>query len=282
MNRHLRIIRDRQVAAEPAPPDPRPASTETNAGEADPPEPRTIGSYADIEGWFYWHDRMLFDVLLDAQPAPGTLVELGAYLGRSAVIIGDHVRPGERFVVIDLFGDETPLTAHAPDQANRAENRHSYATLTRQRFESNYLALHESLPEVIQAPSGTVLTHVAPGSARFVHVDASHLYTRVAEDVRNTRAVLQSDGIVVFDDYSNPNQPGVAAAVWEAVVTDGLVPFAVSPHKLYGTWGEPAAWLAAVRGWAQRDDRIGCSAQEVCGHTVLRVKPKPQQKQQNG
>lgn len=243
-------------------------------------EAPAIRSYADIEGWFYWHDRMLFDVLLDAQQAPGTLVELGAYLGRSAVIMGDHLRDGERFVVVDLFGDETPLTAG--DQANRAEIRHSYATLTRQRFENNYLALHESLPEVIQAPSSTVLAHVAPGSARFVHVDASHLYTRVAEDVRNARTILQPDGIVVFDDHSNPNQPGVAAAVWEAVVTGGLVPFAVTPHKLYGTWGDPAAWLAAIRAFAERDSRVGCSPQEILRHTVLRVKPKPRQPRQNG
>lgn len=236
---------------------------------------KVVTSYADIEGWFFWHDRAMFDVLLDAQTELGTLVELGAYLGRSAVIVGNHIRPGERFVVIDLFGDETALTASKRDLANRAENRHSYATLTNQRFAANYLALHDELPEVIQAPSSVVGDHVAPGSARFVHIDASHLYDQVAEDIRNTRTILQPGGVVVFDDYSNPNTPGVACAVWEAVVSAGLVPFATTPHKLYGTWGDPEPHLAAVRAFAKAEKGIGAAELQVLGHTIIRLKPTP-------
>jgi hypothetical protein len=237
----------------------------------------TVRSYADIDGWFFWHDRMMFDILLDAQEGLGVLVELGAYLGRSAVIIGDHVRTGERFVVVDLFGDESALTESAHDNANRAENRYSYATLTRQRFELNYLALHNTLPEIVQAPSSTVVDHVEPRSAHFVHIDASHLYAQVAEDILNAQNMLQPNGIVVFDDYSNPNTPGVAGAVWEAVVTGGLVPFAVTPHKMYATWGNPARWLAAAREFGN-DERMGINEQTVFGHTIARLKPKPQQK----
>ena len=47
----------------------------------------------------------MFDALLAAQadtPA-GHLVELGCFLGKSAIVIGAHRREGERFVVIDLF-----------------------------------------------------------------------------------------------------------------------------------------------------------------------------------
>lgn len=238
-----------------------------------------IRTYADIKGWFFDPDRTLFDVILSAQEATGTLVELGAYLGRSAVVVGDHVRIGERFVVIDLFGSEDQLTDSEPDAANRAENRYSYSTLTRAEFENNYLALHPALPEVVQAPSSAVLQHVEPGTARFVHVDASHLYTQVAEDVLNTRTILQPDGVVVFDDHSNPNTPGVAGAVWEAVAVHGLIPFAVTRYKMYGTWGDPTKYLELVRGRVAGDERIACAEQEVMGHTVLRIglreQPKP-------
>ena len=253
-------------------------NTEEERVTAEPVTEKVVTSYADIEGWFFWHDRATFDALLNAQTEPGSLVELGAYLGRSAVIIGNHIRAGERFVVIDLFGDESALTASDSDLANRAENRHSYATLTNQRFASNYLALHDELPEVIQAPSSVVGQHVAAGSARFVHIDASHLYEQVAEDIRNTRTILQPGGVVVFDDYSNPNTPGVACAVWEAVVTGGLIPFATTPHKLYGTWGDPAPHLAAIRAFAESEPGIGTAELHVFGHTMIRLKPVPKSK----
>lgn len=230
-----------------------------------------VRSYADIKGWFFEDDRLVFDAILNAQESPGTLVKLGSYLGRSAVVVGDHLRPGERIVVIDLFGSEAGLTETAEDAANRAENRYSYATLTRVEFESNYLALHTELPEVIQAPSSEIVQHVAPGAARFVHIDASHLYDQVAEDIRNTHAMLGLDGVAVFDDYINPSTPGVSCAVWEAVANQGLVPFAVTRYKLYGTWGDPAKYLEAVRGLAGRHDRVRCAEQLVKGRPLLRV-----------
>ncbi len=228
----------------------------------------TIRSYADIEGWFFWDDRTLFDTLLEAQSQPGTLVELGAYLGRSAVIMGDHLRPGERFVVVDLFG------ADVDDDANRSENTKSYATLTRTRFEANYLALHDRLPEVVQGRSTEVVEHVAPGSARFVHVDASHLYAQVAEDIRAIRPLVATDAIVVFDDYRAEHTPGVAAAVWEAVA-HGFVPFALTRYKLYGTWGDAAAHLAVLHDLLSREPRMTGREQQISGHPVVILKAAP-------
>jgi hypothetical protein len=219
----------------------------------------------------------MFDSILASQQTPGPLVELGAYLGRSAVIIGDHVRPGERFVVIDLFGSDADLGESSEATANRAENRYSYATLTRQEFERNYLALHDELPEVVQAVSSVVTDYVEPGTVRFLHIDASHLYPQVAQDIRSARTVLQPEGVVVLDDYTNPNTPGVAGAVWEGVANHGLVPFAVTQHKMFGTWGDPAKYLDTVRAFVAGEDRIGCSEQHVMGHTVLRLKVRSAQ-----
>ena len=93
----------------------------------------------DIPGWFFWLDRQLFAVLLRAQhdQGPGDLVELGTYLGKSAVVIGDYVRPGERFVALDLFG-RTDLVGG--DRQNQREVEKSYRALTRPAFEENYLS----------------------------------------------------------------------------------------------------------------------------------------------
>ena len=231
-----------------------------------------IRSYTDITGWFFGPDRTLFDALLDAQQEPGDLVELGAYLGRSAVVIGDHLRAGERFVVVDLFG------AESEDTANRSENSKSYPTLTRTEFERNYRSLHDELPVVVQGLSTEVVEHVAPGSARFVHVDASHLYAQVAADIEAVRTILQPDGVVVFDDIRAEHTPGVTAAVWETA-SRGMVPFALTQWKLYATWGDAARHLDTVRGVVATHERLTGIEQQIMGHTVIRLKelaaPRP-------
>ena len=228
-------------------------------------------SLHDIPGWFYWADQHLFDLLLDAQleTPPGTLVELGAFKGKSAVLIGRHLRPGERFVVCDLFG------APAEDLGNATENDRSYRSLTREAFERNYLAFHDVLPEIIHDVSASIVEHVDPGSARFVHVDASHLYHHVRGDIESARHMLRRDGIVVFDDYRSEHTPGVAAAVWQAVAQDGLVPFAHTPNKLYATFGDPTEYLLTIEAWAARSAGFSAIEEHVGPARMLRVKHQP-------
>jgi hypothetical protein len=228
-----------------------------------------IRSYADIRGWFFWEDTVLFREILAAQTLPGTLVELGAFLGRSTALMGEYQRPGDRFVVVDLFGIEPE------DVANAAENQLSYSTVDpnqlRNQFEANYLALHPELPEIVQALSSSVADHVEPASVRFAHVDASHLYDFVAQDLLVMRDLMQPDGVVVFDDYRAVHTPGVAAAVWEGVANHGLVPFALTPFKMYATWGDPAQHVDRARRLGRTEPRMDVSEQMILGHTVVRL-----------
>ncbi|MFJ8623843.1 class I SAM-dependent methyltransferase [Kitasatospora sp. NPDC093550] len=224
----------------------------------------------DIPGWFFSLDRAAFAHLLTAQSAAGVtgdILELGSYLGRSAVLLGDHLRPGERLTVCDLFDSE------AGDEDNAAEMAMSYRkTLTRSAFEANYLAFHRELPEIVQAPTSVLADGRIPaGSCRFVHVDASHLYEHVAGDIAVARAALAENGLVALDDYRSEHTPGVSAAVWEAVFTAGLRPVLLTPMKFYGTWGDAAAarqvllerdWQA--EGYTMDDDTIA-------GARVLRL-----------
>jgi predicted O-methyltransferase YrrM len=232
-----------------------------------------IRSYEDIRGWFYWEDTVLFRDILGAQTAPGTLVELGAFLGKSAALIGHYQADGDRFVVVDLFG------AEVGDDANSAENQLSYSTVEaesfRQQFESNYLALHPELPEVFQALSTEVAAHVEPGSVRFAHIDASHLYAQVAEDLQVMRPLMQPDGVIVFDDFRAVHTPGVAAAVWEGVVSHGLVPFALSPFKMYATWGDPTSHVERARRLGHAEPEMDVTELVILGHDVIRLEKVP-------
>ncbi|MFC7304301.1 hypothetical protein ACFQVC_08780 [Streptomyces monticola] len=75
------------------------------AAQAAPPQPRSLD---DVPGWFHPVDQGLFAVFLEAAAAqPGDVLEMGCYLGKSAIVMGRHVCAGEEFTVCDLFGDES-------------------------------------------------------------------------------------------------------------------------------------------------------------------------------
>src|SRR4051795_2361016 len=122
----------------------------------------------NVPGWFPSVDQTLFTWFLERQERldiRGDLLELGCYLGKSAILIGRHRRDDEAFTVCDLFDGP------APDQANAGEMLKSYSTLTRLGFETNYRVFHPDLPTIVQGPTSVILEHVSPDSCRFVHVD---------------------------------------------------------------------------------------------------------------
>ncbi|MEU3252733.1 class I SAM-dependent methyltransferase [Streptomyces sp. NPDC006997] len=212
---------------------------------------------------------MLFAWLLDRQEALGTrgdLLEVGVFMGKSAIFLGRHLRPGERYTVCDLFEGD------APDDANQAESRTSYATLTRRAFETNYLAFHDDLPRILQGPSSLVPAEVPAGSCRFAHIDGSHLYDHVYGDIGAARDVLLPDGVVVLDDFRSEHTPGVSVAAWEAVLNRGLRPICLSTQKLYGTWGDPEPVQEELLAMARGRDDCHLSVQGAAGHRLIRLK----------
>ncbi|MEU8773674.1 class I SAM-dependent methyltransferase [Streptomyces sp. NPDC048606] len=234
--------------------------------EPAPPTPRTFG---DVKGWFSAYDQVLFDWFLtrqnDTPDTTGDLLELGAFMGKSAIFLAGYLRDGEEFTVVDLF--DSP----APDDFNLAEMRDSYPTLTRRGFETNYLTFHEALPTIVQAPTSVVTDRVRPGSCRFVHIDASHLHEHVVQDIASSRAVAGPDAVVVFDDYRSAHCPGVAAAVWAAVAEGELRLIAVSASKLYATWGDPAPHQAALLAWLEGRTDLWHGVDMIDGSPLVRI-----------
>jgi hypothetical protein len=224
-----------------------------------------------IPGWFNPLDESLFNFFLEAeshQGNRGNLLELGAYLGKSAVVIGTHLRKDEVFTVVDLF--EAP----APKADNASENQQQYSSLTQRAFERNYLGHHATLPIVLRMTTAQAASHLVQGSYRFIHVDASHIYEHVAGDVEIARKAINRDGIAVFDDYRAAHTPGTAAAIWGAVAQKGLMPIVITPNKLYGTWGAATNWTNAVREHLSSQD-YRYEIQEIKGQPVVRAWSDP-------
>ncbi|MFH9229561.1 class I SAM-dependent methyltransferase [Streptomyces lydicus] len=226
---------------------------------------------SDVKGWFFTADQLLFDWFLAYQQdrsERGDLLELGAYMGKSAIFLGARLRDGERFTVCDLF--DSP----AEDASNSKEMKKSYATLTRRAFEANYLAFHDELPTIVQGLSSVVSDHVEAGSVRFAHIDASHLYEHVHGDILAVRELLSDSGVVVLDDYRAEHCPGVAAATWQAVSNEGLRPICITGTKFYGTWGDPEPLQKALVEWIKGRGDIWHEVQYVNDAPLVRLSAK--------
>ncbi|RDI23085.1 class I SAM-dependent methyltransferase [Lentzea flaviverrucosa] len=242
------------------------ADTPLDATEAGLGAPHAPRDFFDIKGWIQDGDIVLFDWFLRRQRQqgePGDLLELGAFLGQSAILMGSYLADGQVFTVCDLF------ESAAADPDNAREMRECYPTLTRDAFEVNYLSFHDNLPRIVQASSSVLQKVVRADSCRFVHIDASHLYNQVRRDIHTARDVLGNNGVVVLDDYRSEHTPGVACATWQAVLETGLKPICVSGYKFYGTWGDAAAAQEKLAVALERRGDFRLQVEDVAGHKLL-------------
>ena len=227
----------------------------------------------DVPGWFPPLDQMLFTWFLEQQKS-------GSAKGRSAGTRRLHgqerdpARPppaqdGEAFTVCDLFEGE------APDGANRAETSKSYASLTRETFERNYLSFHDTLPTVITGPQflggspGRWPRTAAASSTSTPRICTS---TCTATSERPTRSCCPT-GVVVLDDFRSEHTPGVSVAVWEAVLNRGLR--ADLPQHAEAVRRRGATPSRSRRNcWTMLRGRadVGLSVQEAAGHRLIRAR----------
>ncbi|HYO85013.1 MAG TPA: class I SAM-dependent methyltransferase [Dermatophilaceae bacterium] len=225
-----------------------------------------------VPGHLYDIDFLLFDRILQTQDQAGQrgdLVEVGCYLGKSAIVIGAHRRPEEDFVVCDIFEDETP-----GDVANQRENDDSYAGLTRLGFEANYARFVARPPTIVQGLSSTLAVIVPPATVRFAHIDGGHLYDTVKADLQLAGDYLLPDGVVAVDDVRSVHTPGVAAATWEAVAEERLIPICSTEIKLYLSPSVDTAEsiVDQLAEWFSRHREVHFGVQRIRGHRMVLVR----------
>ncbi|SCF35091.1 Methyltransferase domain-containing protein [Micromonospora viridifaciens] len=195
----------------------------------------------DVEGWLYPTDAHLLSVLNELQVGRGLrsdILEIGAYKGKSAILLGFFPGPGESLSVCDIFDSGRQVSGE-----NEQENTAFYPDLHQVDFEKNYLRFHGRLPRMHVGPSEGLAEVLAAGSCRLVHIDGGHTYDVARADLETARRVLGPAGVVVVDDWSSAHIPGVAMALWEQYLTGELIPLAFTKGKFYATW-DPAGLTA--------------------------------------
>jgi hypothetical protein len=235
---------------------------------------RTIQTYlttmTSVPGWFYPLDFLAFVEINRIQAEAGyvgDVLEIGTYCGRSAVLLGYLLRPGERLYVCDTFGNSEGLTA-----SNQAENENHYGRFSQDDFERHYRRFHGTLPTILSMPSRQIDSARLADDCRVVHIDGSHAYEMARQDIDLSERILGPGGIVALDDVCRTYLPGPALAIWETVLSGRLVPICLTRSKLYGTWDDAAGWLTdAMIEWAGHDPRLGFEVHQLAGWKVPRI-----------
>ena len=158
-----------------------------------------------VEGWFSAEAAGLFGLLDEAQRAAGVeghLFEIGVHHGRSAVLLSQLARPGERLGVCDLFGEQTQNVS-ASGSGNRAI------------FEGNMAALAPGFDrlDVFATASDQLTPDRIGGPYRLFHIDGGHLREEALSDLRLAAGALHERGAIVVDDPFSVAWPGVTEGI---------------------------------------------------------------------
>jgi hypothetical protein len=187
-------------------------------------------STSKVPGWLSFHDAGVIEIILSnqsEQKASGNLLEIGVYAGKSAIHIGSRVRPGEEFHVCDIFNEST-------DSKNTQEILRSYENLNRLTFEVNCIEFLGKLPVIHQCLSLELPRLLDKNDFRFIHIDGSHLYEHVANDLNFAISAINPQiGVIAVDDFRAQHTVGVALAVWQTVLEGNLIPLVMTPAKIY-------------------------------------------------
>lgn len=174
-----------------------------------------------IRGFLHPVDTMLFCALLGGQAEhkiAGSLVEIGVFFGRSLYLLGENAKTtGSKALGIDLFDISGQRT-----YVDELMTKHGLSdTIILKSMNSADVTAQSIINEV--------------GRARFFHIDGGHEYHHLENDTKLALASIAENGVIVFDDFMNPQYPDLTVAVIDMLRQnkDRLVPLCISKSKLY-------------------------------------------------
>ncbi len=176
----------------------------------------------DLEGWFYPRDMLSLAVLNELHSNAnviGNIVEIGVYKGKSFCFLSHFIKDNENLYGYDTFSEDC--------------------------YESTKLALKNygtnSQYELIKADTSElnnddIKAKIDEKGIRILHIDAGHEYHEVLHSLLLFSPYVVNSGIIVMDDYQDPEFPGIEAAVLDFCEIDRprrFVPFFSGTNKIY-------------------------------------------------
>ena len=173
-----------------------------------------------IRGFMHPADATMFNTLLAYHRADGIkggLAEIGVFYGRSLSMLGLSAREAnEKVLGIDLFD--------IPGQIEYV------GTVLKSNGIGDAVILEKGRSELVSEQS--IRERIGP--VRFFHIDGGHEYEHLQNDAMLAASTLDQRGVIVFDDFMNPQYPDLTVAVIDFLRgRPEFVPFALTKSKLY-------------------------------------------------
>ncbi|PUA79666.1 class I SAM-dependent methyltransferase [Nocardioides currus] len=218
---------------------------------------------AEVQGWFEPESaELMADLLLHQLDLGlgGGVAEIGVHHGRSFLLLANGLGPGESAVALDVFEHQEQNTDHS----GRGD---------RGRFEDNLERWAPGVPVAVVARSSLDVSvedaREVFGRPRMFSVDGGHTAEITRHDLELAEASLGEGGVVVLDDMLNGHWLGVLTGTATYLLDQPrLVPFALSPNKLYLADTPEAARDYAEHLRSAVPDLLGKRDVEFFGTTV--------------
>jgi Methyltransferase domain len=227
--------------------------------------------HAAVEGWLGIGALGLTIAISERQFHQGVTAsvgEIGVHHGRYFIALALLRQPGERAVAIDVFEDQ-----HLNVDYSGSGNREIFlSNLAKHAVDMSDVIVHKADSLGIESSN---LAELSAGQGyRLFSVDGGHQVVNVVHDLTIVADVLSTGGIVVLDDFFNPDWPGVNEGLFQFLSNSpSLAPFCYGDNKLFlSSAGEQKDWLEWVGAEiVPRSNRV--KSVRLCGYSVLRLDP---------
>ena len=184
-----------------------------------------------ILGWLTKTDSQIIANLLQLQNSrglKGNVLEIGVYKGKSVPILASNMTSGEKLVLCDLFDTK------ASNHLNLIEIDNSYDVMSVHEIVDLLRTFPDISTTIIVGNSLNLESVLVDSKFRFIHIDGSHIYEMVKNDIDLALRHLDSKtGILAIDDYRSMHTPGVSRAVWELLTQEKVRVILRSSAKIY-------------------------------------------------
>lgn len=193
-----------------------------------------------VDGWLSHLDAGLIAEIGRFQNGAGitgAVGEIGVHHGRLFILLALMMKPGEQAFAVDLFDDQEANI----DRSGYGDEAAFRANLARFGVDAGAVRILKGNSLDLDWPD--IAASVGP-VARLFSVDGGHTAEITRNDLRIADRALADGGVIVLDDYLNPEFPAVSEGMCRHMIEDrpDLAPIAIGDNKL----------LLCRPAWAER------------------------------
>lgn len=225
--------------------------------------------HKQISGWLSSHTLAFLYYLNQfhyEQGIEGDIAEIGVFQGRFFIALCLMMNTGEKAVAIDVF-DEQHLNL---DKSGVGDYEIFSKNIKRVLGGSQFICIIKS--DSLKVKSQQLLDFTVGRGVRLFSIDGCHTVEHTENDLLLAEQSLASGGVIILDDFENPDWPGVKQGVERFLGrVSTMVPFAVAYNKLYFT---TTSHVAKYCGYVEKiiaNSMDNISFERVAGFDVMRA-----------